>query len=172
MQTKYFVERGPDGSQQFVRVKRSNSHHHHHRHHRAPDLDDRLCRSHENCLHAPRNEWNELVRAERRLVRDYNAMKGSLDGAMDRAQREHRNAGRWRHEAERLGRDRDCLAVEVQQLRRGRRGGGEVERAARAWQERFEGAQMVIEEKAGIIEAHRDEISRQARLLRRHRIIG
>lgn len=170
MQTKYFVETGADGTQQFVRVKRTNSHHHH-RHHRA-DLDDRLCRRHANCLHAPLDEWNELVRTERRLLRDYDALKGSLDGAMDRAERERREASRLRHELERVGRDRDCLAVEVRELRRGRRGGGELERAVRAWQEKCEWAQMVIEEKVGIIEAHRDEIARQGRLLRRHRIIG
>ena len=171
MQTKYFVETGRDGCQQFVRVKSSSSHHHH-RPHRAADPDDRLCRRHANCLHVPLGEWNELVRSERKLHRECDALKGSLDGAMDAAERERRCAARLRHELERVCRDRDCLAVEVRELRRGRRGGGEIERAVRAWQEKFECAQMIIEEKVGIIEAHRDEIARQGRLLRRHRIIG
>lgn len=179
MQQKFYVEAGHDGSHQFVRMKRKDSHHHHRHHRRADDLDERLCRSHSNCIHVPLDEWNGLVRSERKTRQAYEALKGSLDGAMDCAEKERRAAdkerresSRLRREMERLARDRDCLAVEVRELRRARKGGGEIERAARAWQERFEWAQVAIEEKVGTIEALRDEVARQGRMLRRHRIVG
>ena len=172
MQQKFYVEAGHDGSHQFVRMKRKDSHHHHRHHRRADDLDERLCHSHSNCIHAPLDEWNEIVRSERKTRKAYESLKGSLDGAMDRAEKERRENSRLRHEMERLARDRDCLAVEVRELRRGRRGGGEAERAVRAWQEKLEWAQLAIEEKVATIEALRDEVARQGRMLRRHRIIG
>lgn len=164
--TKYYVETGPEGGQ-FVRVKRSSSHHHHH--HRPRDCgEERLCHRHANCMHVSIDEWNDLVRAERGWRREYDALKGSLDGSMARAEKEVREARRARREAdwlrrevERLQRDNDCLVVAA---REGRRLG-------RDWQEKYDMARGVIDEKTWALQGQYDQNAMKSRLLARHRIV-
>ena len=47
----------------------------------------------------------------------------------------------------------------------------ELRRVARGWQDKFECAQEVIEEKAGVIEKQRNTIATYGRLLNRHGIL-
>lgn len=175
-----------------------HSHHHHH-HDLLPPLSDlRPCHRHTHCLHVPHDEWNDLVRAERALrkkvekltcenkllackVKDLRgeneSLKCSLDGAMERAEKGAREMARMRREIERLQRDNDCLTVRVRELLKGCRGSvresvaEELRRVARGWQDKFECAQEVIDEKAGVIEKQRNTIATYGRLLNRHGIL-
>lgn len=171
MPTRLWFEADGKGGHQYVRVKEDGGHRHRRRRHCAPaDVDERLCRKHHSCLaHFPLDDWNSLVRSERALQRENHSLKGSLDGAMERAERERRRVAELRAEVEAVQRDRDCLAVRLRDERR-RCGGGREE--AFAWRERYERAAGVIEEKDRIIEEQRNANALQSRLLRRHGIVG
>lgn len=117
----------------------------------------------------------------RELCESNDALRRSLDGAIAQAERQTREAARWRREVERLSRDNDCMAVRIRELSRGCRRDvkdsllaqvDEFRRVARAWQEKFECAQGAVDEKVGVIEGQRDTIAVYERLLRRHGIVA
>ncbi|TDZ74710.1 hypothetical protein CTRI78_v000651 [Colletotrichum trifolii] len=86
---RWFIETSPD-VKQFVHLKRSRSYNHHGRHHHQDR--HRCCR--DDCCHAGRDEWNDLVTRERKLrevneclIRDNNTLKCNFQEAEAEARR-------------------------------------------------------------------------------------